>query len=65
MKVYFLILLGLLNSFCFEQTEHRAEYSVWQQQEATTAMVYANKANVRSDASISSQITDRDRKSVV
>lgn len=58
MKVYFLIILGLLNCYCFAQTENRAEYSVWQQQEATTAMVYANKANVRTEASISSQITD-------
>lgn len=58
MKIYFLIILGLLNSYCFAQTESRAEYSVWQQQEVTTAMVYANKANVRMDASISSSVKD-------
>ena len=58
MKFYISLFLILITSICSAQTESREQYSVWQQQEENTAMIYANKANVRADASIGSAVKD-------
>ena len=56
LQIFTLLLLISINSEA--QTANRTEYSIWHIYKDATAMVYANKVNIRSGANISATIID-------
>ena len=56
LQIFSLLLLASFNSKA--QTANRNEYSIWHIYKDATAMVYANKVNIRSEANINATIID-------